>query len=69
MNINIKNIIGLIGLVFLLFEGRTILHRAIHMNPFRGLSSFEASIDPGHLLTLGALIVGILLALRYVRRE
>jgi len=68
MNINIKNIIGLIGLVFLLFEGRTILHRAIHMNPFHVLSSFEAGTDPGHLLLLGSLIVVILLTLMRARK-
>ena len=69
MDINIRNIIGAIGLVLVLFNGRAILHGARDMNPLRLLDHFQATSDPGRLLLLGALIIAILLVLRYVIRR
>lgn len=69
MDINIRNIIGAIGLVLVFFNGRAILHGARDMNPLRFFDSLQTSSDPGRLLLLGALIVAILLVLRHVIRR
>ena len=67
MDINIKNVIGAISLVFMIFYGRAILHAARDMNPFRVFDQLQMPTDPGRLLILGSLIVAILLVLRYIR--
>lgn len=69
MDINIRNIVGAIGLVFVIFNGRAILNGARDMNPLRCLDLFHAASDPGRLLLLGTLIVAVLLVLRHVIRR
>ena len=69
MDINIRNIIGAIGLVLVLFNGRAILNGARDMNPLRLLDHFQSSNDPGRLLILGSLVIAVLLALRFITRR
>ena len=69
MGINIKNVIGLIGLVILLFNGRVILNYAKDMNPLSFLKPLQMTGDPIRLFVLGAVIVAVLLILRYITRR
>lgn len=69
MEINIKNIIGAIGLVYLLFNGRAILNGARDMNPLCFLNSLQSTTDASRLFVLGAVIVAVLLTLRYATRR
>jgi len=69
MGINIKNIAGLIGLVVLLFNARTLLREANDMNPCHWLESVQASGEPERLVILGMTLVGILLLLRHLIRH
>ena len=69
MDINIRNVIGAIGIVLVLFNGAAILHGARDMNPLSLLDHFQAASDPGRLLILGSLVVAVLLVLRYAIRR
>ena len=69
MDINIRNIIGAIGLVLLIFYSRPIVRGAREMNPLSLIDGIQVSSEPGRLLILGALVVGLLSLLRYATRR